>query len=119
MQRRLLQEVYQECKLSPSQISYVETHGTGTIVGDPVEVSAIVDVFCSNREEPLWIGSVKSNIGHTEPVSERGIFCCSYGAILCRLTIVMDAWETEDQFKLEAIPAMDTKGKAVETGVRV
>ncbi|GFY74597.1 fatty acid synthase [Trichonephila inaurata madagascariensis] len=69
MQRRLFQEVYQECKLSPSQISYVETHGTGTIVGDPVEVSAIADVFCSGREEPLWIGSVKSNMGHAEPAS--------------------------------------------------
>ncbi|GFR04445.1 fatty acid synthase, partial [Trichonephila clavata] len=69
MQKRLFQEIYQECKLSPSQISYIETHGTGTVVGDPVEVSAIADVFCPGREEPLWIGSVKSNMGHAEPAS--------------------------------------------------
>ncbi|GFW74404.1 fatty acid synthase [Trichonephila clavipes] len=69
MQKRLTQEVYQECKLSPSQISYVEAHGTGTVVGDPVEVSAIADVFCPGREEPLWIGSVKSNMGHAEAAS--------------------------------------------------
>ncbi|GFW30732.1 fatty acid synthase [Trichonephila clavipes] len=66
---RLLQSVYQECKLSLSQISYIETHGTGTVVGDPVEVSAIADIFCPGREEPLWIGSVKSNMGHAEPVA--------------------------------------------------
>ncbi|PRD37910.1 UNVERIFIED_CONTAM: Fatty acid synthase [Trichonephila clavipes] len=73
MQKRLMQEVYQECKLSPSQISYVEAHGTGTIVGDPVEVSGIADILCYGREEPLWIGSVKSNIGHTE--SSSGNIC--------------------------------------------
>ncbi|PRD18382.1 UNVERIFIED_CONTAM: Fatty acid synthase [Trichonephila clavipes] len=69
MQRRLLQEVYQECKLDLSKISYIETHGTGTIAGDPVEVSAIADIFSPGREEPLWIGSVKSNMGHAESAS--------------------------------------------------
>ncbi|GFU02430.1 fatty acid synthase, partial [Nephila pilipes] len=69
MQKRLLEEVYQECKLSPLKVSYVEAHGTGTVAGDPVELVAIADVFCPGREEPLWVGSVKSNMGHAEPVS--------------------------------------------------
>ncbi|GFT43750.1 fatty acid synthase [Nephila pilipes] len=69
MQKRLLEEVYQECKLSPLKVSYVEAHGTGTIAGDPVELTAIADAFCCGREESPWVGSVKSNMGHAEPVS--------------------------------------------------
>ncbi|GFS89256.1 asperfuranone polyketide synthase afoG, partial [Nephila pilipes] len=69
MQKRLLEEVYQECKLSPLKVSYVEAHGTGTVAGDPVELAAVADVFCPGREGPLWVGSVKSNMGHSEPVS--------------------------------------------------
>ncbi|GFR25333.1 fatty acid synthase, partial [Trichonephila clavata] len=80
MQKRLIQEVYEECKLSPSQISYVEAHGTGTIAGDPVEVSAIADVLCSGREEPLWIGSVKSNMGHAEAASG---LCAVIKVLIC------------------------------------
>lgn len=49
---------------------YVETHGTGTKVGDPQEAGAIADVFCTpHRTDPLLIGSVKSNMGHAEPSS--------------------------------------------------
>ncbi|KYR02223.1 putative fatty acid synthase [Tieghemostelium lacteum] len=55
-------------KLSPSDILYVEAHGTGTPVGDPIEVEALADVFKSNHksDDPLFIGSVKSNMGHLE-----------------------------------------------------
>ncbi|GFY55991.1 fatty acid synthase [Trichonephila inaurata madagascariensis] len=80
MQKRLIQEVYQECKLSPSHISYVEAHGTGTVAGDPVEVSAIADVFCPGRAEPLWIGSVKSNMGHAEAASG---LCALIKVLIC------------------------------------
>ncbi|CBF79115.1 hypothetical protein AN7084.2 [Aspergillus nidulans FGSC A4] len=49
--------------------SYVECHGTGTRAGDPIEVKGVASVFCPERpaERPLLIGSVKSNIGHSEP----------------------------------------------------
>lgn len=53
----------------PSQVTYVETHGTGTSVGDPLEVKAITKAYSKNRREPLVIGSVKTNVGHTESVS--------------------------------------------------
>ncbi|GIY66143.1 fatty acid synthase [Caerostris extrusa] len=69
MQKRLIKEVYDECKLNPLKISYVEAHGTGTPAGDPIEMSAISDIFCAGREEPLLVGSVKSNMGHSEPTS--------------------------------------------------
>lgn len=57
----------------------MEAHGTGTKVGDPEELQTLDKVFCTGRERPLFIGSVKSNIGHNEPVS--GI--CSIIKVSC------------------------------------
>ncbi|GBL99479.1 Fatty acid synthase [Araneus ventricosus] len=69
MQKRLIKEVYDECNLNPLKVCYVEAHGTGTPAGDPVEMCAISEIFCPGREEPLLVGSVKSNMGHSEPTS--------------------------------------------------
>uniref|UniRef100_A0A7N9B0T0 Fatty acid synthase n=1 Tax=Mastacembelus armatus TaxID=205130 RepID=A0A7N9B0T0_9TELE len=69
MQKRLVQSLYQEANITPEQVEYVEAHGTGTKVGDPQEVNGIVNVFCQSRQEPLLIGSTKSNMGHPEPAS--------------------------------------------------
>lgn len=52
--------------LDPSDTQYVELHGTGTKVGDPAEVGAIASTIAVNKEQPLYCGSVKSRIGHTE-----------------------------------------------------
>lgn len=71
IQKRLLHEVYSEACLDPSKVTYVEAHGTGTKAGDPQEVNTICDVFCKDRNTPLKIGSVKSNMGHSEPASGR------------------------------------------------
>ncbi|PYH32869.1 thiolase-like protein [Aspergillus neoniger CBS 115656] len=51
--------------------SYVECHGTGTRAGDPIEVNSVASVFCATRtaERPLLIGSIKSNVGHSEPAA--------------------------------------------------
>lgn len=69
MQNKLIREVYSEAGVDPSEVVYVEAHGTGTKVGDPQEVNSIADFFCKNRSGPLMIGSVKSNMGHSEPAS--------------------------------------------------
>lgn len=69
MQNRLMREVYNEIKMNPLNVTYMESHGTGTKVGDPQEINSIVDLFCKDRKEPLMIGSVKSNMGHAEPSS--------------------------------------------------
>jgi len=54
--------------VAPSSIDYLETHGTGTPIGDPIELSALGQVF-ANRERQLKIGSVKTNIGHLDTAS--------------------------------------------------
>ncbi|KAE9527019.1 hypothetical protein AGLY_013667 [Aphis glycines] len=69
MQNKLIREVYAKCGVNPAEVSYVEAHGTGTKVGDPQEVNSIADFFTKDRTSPLLIGSVKSNMGHSEPAS--------------------------------------------------
>ncbi|XP_053661661.1 fatty acid synthase-like [Anopheles marshallii] len=66
VQKQLLDELYSEVPYDPKDVSYVEAHSTGTVVGDPEECDAIEKVFCPDRTEPLLVGSVKSNIGHSE-----------------------------------------------------
>lgn len=69
MQVELMNECYKQCGVPPTSLSYVEAHGTGTKVGDPQELNAIEKVFCKDRKTTLRIGSVKSNLGHTEAAS--------------------------------------------------
>jgi phthiocerol/phenolphthiocerol synthesis type-I polyketide synthase C len=70
-QARLLENVYVQAGIHPERISYLEAHGTGTPVGDPVEAAAIGAAIGARRApgQPLNIGSVKSNLGHLEPAS--------------------------------------------------
>lgn len=66
-QARLIRKVLGRSELQASDIDYVEAHGTATRLGDPIEGGALADVFRDSHPEtqPLWIGSSKSNIGHT------------------------------------------------------
>ncbi|MEW9701474.1 SDR family oxidoreductase [Paenibacillus sp. SI8] len=68
IQQSLLKEVYAKAGIEPHEIQYVEAHGTGTPVGDPIEANAIGAVVSLGRsgDDPCYIGSVKTNIGHTE-----------------------------------------------------
>ncbi|KAG5927127.1 Type I Iterative PKS, partial [Claviceps africana] len=70
-QEQLIREVYARAGIDPRDCGFVEAHGTGTKVGDPLEASAIHAVFSEGRtsSRPLYIGSVKSNVGHLEPTS--------------------------------------------------
>lgn len=66
-QTMLLNEVYKRNKIDPSDIFYIEGHGTGTQVGDPIEANALGAFFNRSPYDcPLLIGSIKSVIGHTE-----------------------------------------------------
>ncbi|HTO31721.1 MAG TPA: type I polyketide synthase [Pararhizobium sp.] len=71
-QANLLRAIYQGNNIDSNQVAFVEGHGTGTKVGDPAEVWSIGTVIGANRRAPVPIGSIKSNIGHTEPAS--GLF---------------------------------------------
>ncbi|MDJ0576141.1 MAG: polyketide synthase, partial [Xenococcaceae cyanobacterium MO_234.B1] len=67
-QEALLRQALDNAKVKPNQIQYAEAHGTGTSLGDPIEVSALGRVLGQGRseDEPLMIGSVKTNFGHLE-----------------------------------------------------
>ncbi|KAF5009329.1 hypothetical protein FDECE_4427 [Fusarium decemcellulare] len=70
-QANLMRQVYKNAGLDPADTSYVEAHGTGTKAGDSAEISSIAEVFCpeGQREDSLYVGSIKSNIGHLEASS--------------------------------------------------
>lgn len=87
-QANLMRSVYHSAGLDPSETGYVEAHGTGTAAGDPVEAEAIASVFTARRtpDNPLLVGSVKSNIGHLEAASGlaamvKTIYALEEGAI--------------------------------------
>lgn len=70
-QETLIRDVYERAGLNPSETDFVEAHGTGTQAGDPIETGAISRVFGPERaqNDPLRIGSVKTNVGHLEGAS--------------------------------------------------
>ena len=65
----LMRDAYERAGIAPDEIDYLEAHGTGTAVGDPIETRAIGDALARHRTRPLPIGSVKSNMGHLETAS--------------------------------------------------
>lgn len=67
-QQRLIRQALAAARLGPADIDLVEAHGTGTALGDPIEAEAILATYGQGRapERPVWLGSVKSNITHTQ-----------------------------------------------------
>jgi len=67
-QAQLVRDACADAGVDPTQIGYMEAHGTGTAVGDPIEATALSEALCVNRkpDAPLPIGSVKTNLGHLE-----------------------------------------------------
>jgi acyl transferase domain-containing protein/NADPH:quinone reductase-like Zn-dependent oxidoreductase/acyl carrier protein/SAM-dependent methyltransferase len=68
-QAALIQKVHQQIELAVDDVDYLETHGTGTLVGDKTEATALSKALASEKKEPLMIGSIKSNVGHLEVAS--------------------------------------------------
>ncbi|HEU5469843.1 MAG TPA: SDR family NAD(P)-dependent oxidoreductase [Actinophytocola sp.] len=68
-QQRVIRAALRDAGLEPSDVDTVEGHGTATTLGDPIEATALLGTYGQDRDTPLWLGSLKSNIGHTQAAS--------------------------------------------------
>ena len=70
-QERVIEEALLQAGVAPNEVDFLEAHGTGTQVGDPIELNAAAAVYRRGRtpDSPLLVGSVKTNVGHLEPAA--------------------------------------------------
>ncbi|PGH13809.1 hypothetical protein AJ79_03377 [Helicocarpus griseus UAMH5409] len=119
-QIELMRDCYSRAGLNPLDTQYFEAHGTGTATGDPIEAGAVAAVFQSSRwwaDKALRIGSVKTNIGHTEAASglasvikaplamERGVIPPTINFETPNPKLALDEWHLKVATELEKWPA--------------
>ena len=65
-QQRAIRQALADADLAPADVDVVEAHGTGTTLGDPIEAHALISAYGQDRQRPLLLGAIKSNLGHTQ-----------------------------------------------------
>jgi acyl transferase domain-containing protein len=120
-QEALIRSVYKRAGLSPLHTEFVETHGTGTQAGDPIETGVLGRVFAENRDpnKPLRIGSIKTNTGHLEGTSgiaavvkatlmlENRVFLPNRNFETLNRRILLDDWKLKVILRLQMLPVSD------------
>ncbi|MEU3607768.1 SDR family NAD(P)-dependent oxidoreductase, partial [Streptomyces sp. NPDC035033] len=71
-QERVIRAALDSARLAPADVDLVEAHGTGTRLGDPIEAQAVIATYGADRERPVLMGSLKSNIGHAQAAAGVG-----------------------------------------------
>ncbi|KAJ5768708.1 ketoacyl-synt-domain-containing protein [Penicillium odoratum] len=86
-QELLYRKVLSQARVHPSDVDYIEMHGTGTQIGDSTEMSSVSTVFAGRaQEEPLYVGSVKANIGHSEAAA--GVTAVIKGLLMFQQSVI-------------------------------
>ncbi|KAK3322951.1 hypothetical protein B0H66DRAFT_515672 [Apodospora peruviana] len=128
-QEALIKSAYKNAGLDPSETNYFEAHGTGTAAGDPIETSVIAATFGAHRspDTPLFIGSIKTNIGHMEGVAglaglvktvhvlEKGQIPASLWFEKANPKIPLQEWNLRVPTKLEPWPTSGLRRASVNS----
>jgi acyl transferase domain-containing protein len=106
-QKAVLEEAYRRARVDPARVSYVEAHGTGTRLGDPIEVEALEAVLGRGRPpgHPCALGSVKTNIGHTEAAAGiAGVMKTALALQQRRIPATLHVKEPNPLIRIDRVP---------------